>query len=61
MFLRVGNLEEWQKILLCITANSGGKHSSRIAGNINLMNYFLTFVVSTDGACINEAFTSLDV
>ena len=48
-------------MLLCITANSGGKHSSRIAGNINLMNYFLTFVVSTDGACINEAFTSLDV
>ena len=34
---------------------------SRIAGNINLMNYFLTFVVSTDGACINEALTSLDV
>ena len=28
MFLRVGNLEEWQKILLCITANSGGKQIS---------------------------------
>ena len=26
-----------------------------------MMNDILTFVVSTDGACINEALTSLDV
>ena len=51
---RAWNYKEWYD-------GRGGKFCAHIAGNINLMNYFLTFVVSTDGACINEAFTSLDV